>query len=75
MGGVTTFARIAAMVAPGVVSLDSVLPDLPLMLLAAVGFAQLFLILPLPETKDYPLPDTIEQAEEFTRYISYIFTK
>ncbi|CAG9787702.1 unnamed protein product [Diatraea saccharalis] len=67
VGGVTTFARIAALVAPAVVSLDSILPDLPMMLLAAVSIAQIFLIVPLPETKDYPLPDTLEQAEQFTR--------
>ncbi|RVE54036.1 hypothetical protein evm_001439 [Chilo suppressalis] len=67
VGGVTTFARIAAMVAPAVVSLDSILPDLPMMLLAGVSIGQLFLILPLPETKDYPLPDTLEQAEQFKR--------
>lgn len=68
VGGVTTFARIAAMIAPGVVSLDDYIPDLPLILLAIISFAQMLLIIPLPETKDYPLPDTLEQAELFTRY-------
>lgn len=77
VGGVTTFARISAMMAPGVVGLDSLLPDLPLILLAIISFAQMLLIIPLPETKDYPLPDTLEQAENFTKWadkhISKIF--
>ncbi|KAL0880255.1 hypothetical protein ABMA27_002712 [Loxostege sticticalis] len=67
VGGVTTFARISAMMAPGMVGLDSLLPDLPLILLAIISFAQMLLIIPLPETKDYPLPDTLEQAENFTK--------
>ncbi|KAL4702577.1 hypothetical protein ACJJTC_002198 [Scirpophaga incertulas] len=54
VGGVTTFARIAAMIATAFVSLNSIIPDLPLMLLTIITFAQLILILPLPETKDYP---------------------
>ncbi|KAL4716199.1 hypothetical protein ACJJTC_013976 [Scirpophaga incertulas] len=69
VGGVTTFARIAAiMIAPAFVSLNSIIPDLPLMLLTIITFAQLILILPLPETKDYPLPDTIEEAEKVSRF-------
>ncbi|XP_045450003.1 organic cation transporter protein-like [Melitaea cinxia] len=67
VAGVTTFARIASMVAPAVVSLDDIRPDLPLYLLAIVSFAQLILIIPLPETKDRPLPDTLEQAEQFNK--------
>lgn len=69
VGGVTTFARIAAMIAPAVVSLDDVLPDLPLILLGICTFLQMALIIPLPETKGYPLPDTIDQAEQFTRQV------
>ncbi|KAM3964985.1 organic cation transporter protein-like [Aphomia sociella] len=67
VGGVTTFARIAAMVAPAVVSLDEIQQDLPLILLTITSFAQMILIVPLPETKGLPLPDTLEQAEQFTR--------
>ncbi|XP_064072374.1 organic cation transporter protein-like [Vanessa tameamea] len=65
VAGVTTFARIASMVAPAVVSLDDVRPDLPLILLTIVSAAQLVLLAPLPETKDRPLPDTLDQAEQF----------
>ncbi|XP_022122124.2 organic cation transporter protein [Pieris rapae] len=65
VGGVTTFARIASMVAPGIVSLDEVFADLPLILLAIVSFCQLTLLLPLPETKGLPLPDTLEDAERY----------
>ncbi|CAH0586900.1 unnamed protein product [Chrysodeixis includens] len=65
VSGVTTFARIASMVAPVIVSLDGYLSDLPLMILAFITFAQLLLLIPLPETKGAPLPDTLEQAEHF----------
>ncbi|KAJ0183349.1 hypothetical protein K1T71_001325 [Dendrolimus kikuchii] len=65
VSGVTTFARIASMVAPAVVSLDSIVPNLPLILLAVTSTIQILLLLPLPETKDSPLPDTLEQAEQF----------
>lgn len=60
----TTFARIASMVAPAVVSLDSLLVELPIIILAIISVAQIFIILPLPETKGAPLPETIEEAEK-----------
>lgn len=63
VAGVTIFARIASMVAPIVVSLNDVKPDLPLILLGVMSFCQLALLIPLPETKDKPLPDTLEEAE------------
>ncbi|KAJ8716716.1 hypothetical protein PYW07_003343 [Mythimna separata] len=65
VSGVTTFARIASMVAPIVVSLDSLVVNLPIVLLAVISIAQIFMILPLPETKDSPLPETLEEAERF----------
>ncbi|KAH9627705.1 hypothetical protein HF086_016859 [Spodoptera exigua] len=65
VSGVTTFARIASMVAPAVVTLDSLFVDLPLIILTIISFGQILIILPLPETKDTPLPDTLEQAEQF----------
>lgn len=61
----TTFARIASMVAPAVVTLESLFVDLPLIILTVISFAQILMVLPLPETKDAPLPDTLEQAEQF----------
>ncbi|XP_013192365.2 organic cation transporter protein [Amyelois transitella] len=66
VGGVTIFARIAAMISPAVVGLDELVPDLPLIIVAITSIAQIFLIIPLPETKGYPLPDTLEQAEQFS---------
>lgn len=65
VGGVTTFARIAAMIAPGIVSLGSVMANLPLILLTITTITQALLIVPLPETKNLPLPDTLEEAERF----------
>lgn len=63
VSGVAMFARIGSMIAPAVFSLNVIFDDLPLILLAAMSIAQIFLLLPLPETKDSPLPDTLEQAE------------
>ncbi|XP_026733500.1 organic cation transporter protein-like isoform X2 [Trichoplusia ni] len=65
VSGVTTFARVASMVAPAIVTLDSFLTDLPLIILTFISFAQMLMLLPLPETKGSPLPDTLEQAEQF----------
>ncbi|XP_049872469.1 organic cation transporter protein-like [Pectinophora gossypiella] len=67
VGWVTIFARLGSMIAPFIVSLDSINQNLPLMLLAVTSFGQIVLLLPLPETKDTPLPDTIEEAERFTK--------
>lgn len=65
VSGVTMFARIASMIAPAVVSLDQIFANLTPTLLAAMSLAQIFLLLPLPETKDSLLPDTLELAELF----------
>ncbi|XP_053604285.1 organic cation transporter protein-like isoform X2 [Plodia interpunctella] len=67
VAGVTIFAKIAAMVAPAVVGLNVLVPDLPLIVLTITSLSQMLLIIPLPETKGYPLPDTLEQAEQFRR--------
>lgn len=64
VGGVTTFARIGSMIAPFVLSLDSIVVNLPLMFIATTTFAQMFLLYPLPETKGKSLPDTLEEAEQ-----------
>lgn len=50
--------------APAVVSLESIIVDLPIILLGIMSLGQILLLIPLPETKDTPLPDTLEQAEE-----------
>ncbi|XP_023954336.2 organic cation transporter protein-like [Bicyclus anynana] len=73
VAGVTTFARIAAMTAPAIVSLDGIMPDLPLVLLALMSFSQLALLVPLPETKDKPLPDTLAQAEHFDERLIHTY--
>lgn len=67
VGGVTTFARVGSMIAPFVLSLDSILVDFPLMLIATTSFAQMILLYPLPETKGKALPDTLEEAEQIVK--------
>ncbi|KAJ2951208.1 hypothetical protein O0L34_g5601 [Tuta absoluta] len=67
VGGVTMFARIGSMMAPFIVMLESFKEDLPLIILAITSFAQILLLVPLPETKHQPLPNTIEDAENFVR--------
>ncbi|XP_063534938.1 organic cation transporter protein-like [Cydia strobilella] len=64
VSGVSTFARIGSMVAPVVTSLNELHPDLPLYVMAVALFAQILVLIPLPETKNRPLPDTLEQAEQ-----------
>ncbi|XP_063362844.1 organic cation transporter protein-like [Cydia amplana] len=64
VSGVSTFARVGSMVAPVVVSLNELHPDLPLYVMAVALFAQILVLIPLPETKDRPLPDTLEEAEQ-----------
>lgn len=56
------------MIAPIMVTLDDFIPSLTLMLLATMSFAQLLLLVPLPETKDYPLPETLDEAENFNKW-------
>lgn len=65
VGGVTTFARIASMIAPLLVHLDVYIPGLPLLLVILISAGQVLLVFPLPETKNKPLPDSLEEAEQF----------
>ncbi|XP_047990081.1 organic cation transporter protein-like [Leguminivora glycinivorella] len=66
VSGVSTFARIGSMVAPLVAGLNDLLPDLSLYIMAVLVFAQMLVVVPLPETKNRPLPDTMEQAEQLS---------
>lgn len=58
-------SRIGSMLAPFVISLSTVAPWLPLVVLGSLVFLEAILVLPLPETKDTSLPDTVGDAEAF----------
>lgn len=65
VGGVTTFARVASIIAPIFVNLDVFMSGLPILLLIIISLAQILILLPLPETLNHPIPDTLEEAENF----------
>lgn len=68
VGAVNTFARIGSMLAPGLVALENVNEEFPIIILTIMSLAQTLLVVPLPETTDCPLPDTLKQAENINRY-------
>ncbi|XP_048485597.1 organic cation transporter protein [Plutella xylostella] len=67
VGGVSIFARVGSMIAPLFVGLDEIMENLTLIVLACMSLAQILLVVPLPDTRGYPLPATLEEAEGFTR--------
>lgn len=58
---------VASIIAPFVVYLSVISPDLPLLILGAVGVFGGALCLFLPETLDHELPQTLKDGEEFGR--------
>lgn len=58
---------VASIIAPFVVYLSVISPDLPLLILGCVGIAGGALCLFLPETLDHELPQTLNDGEEFGR--------
>lgn len=58
---------VASIIAPFVVYLSVISPDLPLLILGAVGVFGGVLCLFLPETLDHELPQTLKDGEEFGR--------
>ncbi|CAH1137884.1 unnamed protein product [Phyllotreta striolata] len=59
-------SRLGSMLAPLIISLEEKGSFVPLIILAMVAFAQSVLVLPLPETKDSKLPETIEDLCKIT---------
>lgn len=62
--GVSTFARLGSMIAPLMLLLEGFLAGFPLLILTVISICQILMILPLPETKNVNLPDTLEEAEK-----------
>ncbi|GLV31842.1 uncharacterized protein CBL_07602 [Carabus blaptoides fortunei] len=65
LGATVMCSRIGSMFAPFIISLSTVAPWLPLLVLGSLVFLEAILVLPLPETKDTSLPDTVGDAEAF----------
>ena len=63
MGLCSTVARIGAMLAPSIASLDSVLPMLPFLVMGGAAITAGCISFALPETRGTKLPETLEQAE------------
>lgn len=58
---------VASILAPFVVYLSYLSPDLPLLVLGFMGIIGGILTLFLPETLDHELPQTLKDGEEFGR--------
>lgn len=80
VGSAAMFSRIGSLLSPlllasgtsevgGFVSVSWSKGPPVLLVLSIFMIVQAILIIPLPETKDKPLPDTIEQAYPENRYV------
>ncbi|XP_075227507.1 organic cation transporter protein-like [Lycorma delicatula] len=67
VGTASMCARIGSMLASFVLLTDAWGSWVPLVLLGLLTIASAFFLLPLPETKDRPLPDTIEELDRHKR--------
>ena len=65
MGISSTAARIAGILSPIMLELESVWEPLPFVLFGVLSIAAGLLALFLPETKDKILPETLEDGEAF----------
>ena len=66
MGVASSSARIGSMLAPFVVLLSDWNPSTPMLIFTVVGAVAMVLCLFLPETKDKPLPEMIEDIDQPT---------
>lgn len=64
VGASVMFSRVGSMLAPLVVSLGGRGEYLPLLILATGAIVEAILVLPLPETKDKALPETIQDVNQ-----------
>ncbi|RZC33176.1 organic cation transporter protein-like, partial [Asbolus verrucosus] len=63
VGTSVMFSRMGSMIAPLVITMQDISPSLPLIVLGISAVIETLLILPLPETKGIPLPETINDLE------------
>lgn len=63
VGLTVMFSRIGSMLAPLIIALHELAPYLPLMILCCAACLEAILVLPLPETKGKPLPQTVYDLE------------
>ncbi|KAK5650959.1 hypothetical protein RI129_001988 [Pyrocoelia pectoralis] len=68
MGVTVMFSKLGSMIAPIVLESGEYATFIPLLILGSVSFLQAALILPLPDTLNRQLPDTIEDVEEMSHY-------
>lgn len=71
------FARVGGVLAPIINMLHNHNPTTPLLIFGTTPLLGAVLALALPETADRPLPDTVEDAENWDmryRYVTCVFT-
>lgn len=73
VGTTLTCSRIGSMIAPFVSALSSYALELPLLVLGLCALIEALLLLPLPETKDIALPDTITDVQHNEGYLVFCF--
>lgn len=64
-----TLGRCGSILAPQTPLLVHILPELPIISFGGIGVLTGFLVLTLPETRNTPLPDTIDEAEQIGNYV------
>jgi len=72
IGLCSTLARIGALLAPSIASLDSVLPFLPFLIMGGAAMLVGSLSFLLPETRGNKLPETVDEAASIGRSLGPI---
>ncbi|KAB0802124.1 hypothetical protein PPYR_04310 [Photinus pyralis] len=68
LGTTVMFSKLGSMIAPIVLQSGEYATFVPLLILGSTSFIQAALVLPLPDTLNKRLPDTIEDVEEMHGY-------